>query len=102
MELVACNQCQNQSELWLDQKSVMDYVVMDEQLMAVSGNVQVNSTAIGCTDHLMELGRVTKRGKWWCLDGFGGKVNLHIKNHYGLRFIFSQTVYISRKVESGM
>ena len=30
VELVACNQCQNQSELWLDQKSVMDYVVMDE------------------------------------------------------------------------
>ena len=74
--------------------------------MAVSGNVQVNSTAIGCSDHLMELGRVTKRGKCvvrrWCLDGFGGKVNLHTKNHYGRWFIFSQTVYISRKVESGM
>ena len=39
---------------------------MDEQLIAVSGNVIADSTDIGCSDHSlvwMEIGRVTKRGK---------------------------------------
>ena len=73
MELVACNGRQLVSEPeWtrvrpsLDQKSVIDYILMDEQLMAVSGNVIVDSTDIGCSDHFlvwMEIGRVTKRGK---------------------------------------
>ena len=73
VELVACNGRQLVSEPeWtrvrpsLDQKSVIDYILMDEQLMAVSGNVIVDSTDIGCSDHFlvwMEIGRVTKRGK---------------------------------------
>ena len=56
VELVACNGRQLVSEPeWtrvrpsLDQKSVIDYILMDEQLMAVSGNVIVDSTDIGCT-----------------------------------------------------
>ena len=50
----------------LDQKSVIDYILMDEHLMAVLGNVLVASTDIGCSGNFlawMELGRVTKRGK---------------------------------------
>ena len=39
----------------LDQKSVIDYILMDEQLMAVSGNVIVGSTDIGCSDHLLVI-----------------------------------------------
>ena len=68
VELVACNGRQLVLEPeWtrvrpsLDQKSVIDYI-----LMAVSGNVIVDSTDIGCSDHFlvwMEIGRVTKRGK---------------------------------------
>ena len=63
VELVRCNGRQLVSEPeWtrvrpsLDQKSVIDYILMDEQLMAVSGN---DSTDIGCSDHLlvwMEIG----------------------------------------------
>ena len=34
----------------LDQKSVIDYILMDEQLM---GNVIVDSTDIGCSDHFL-------------------------------------------------
>ena len=73
VELVACNGRQLVSEPeWtrvrpsLDQKSVIDYILMDEQLMVVSGNVIVDSTDIGCSDHFlvwMEIGRVTKRVK---------------------------------------
>ena len=87
VELVAYNGRQLVSEPeWtrvrpsLDQKSVIDYILMDEQLMAVLGNVLVDSTDIGCSDHFlvwMELGRVTKRGKKvkcvlrrWCLERF--------------------------------
>ena len=71
VELVACNGRQLVSEPeWtmvrrsLDQKSVIDYILMDEQLMAVSANVIV--TDIGCSDHFfvwMEIGRFTKRGR---------------------------------------
>ena len=54
----------------LDQKSVL----------AINGNVRVDSTYIGCSGHFlvwMEIGRVTKRGKKakrvlrrWCLERF--------------------------------
>ena len=73
VELVACNCRQQVSEPeWtrvrpsLDQKSVIDCILMDEQLMAVSVNVIDDSTDVGCSDHFlvwMEIGRVTERGE---------------------------------------
>ena len=50
----------------LKQKSIIDYIITDPQLMAVSGNVRVDNTDIGCSDHFlvwMELGRTTKNFK---------------------------------------
>ena len=47
----------------LQQKSVIDYIVTDMQLMRESGDVQVNITDIGTSDPFLvwlELGRVTK------------------------------------------
>ena len=47
----------------LNQKSIIDYIVTDAQLMKASGYVHVDSTDIGCSDHYlvwMELGRTTK------------------------------------------
>ena len=41
----------------------LDYFVTDAQLMKASGDVHVDSTDIGCSDHYlvwMELGRTTK------------------------------------------
>ena len=50
----------------LKQKSVIDYIITDPQLMAVSGNVHVDNTDIGCSNHFlvwMELGRTAKNFK---------------------------------------
>ena len=50
----------------LKQKSIIDYIITDPQLMAVSGNVRVDNTDIGCSDHFlvwMELGRTAKNFK---------------------------------------
>ena len=50
----------------LKQKSIIDYIITDPQLMAVSGNVHVDNTDIGCSDHFlvwMELGRTAKNFK---------------------------------------
>ena len=50
----------------LKEKSTIDYIITDPQLMAVSGNVHVDNTDIGCSDHFlvwMELGRTTKNFK---------------------------------------
>ena len=47
----------------LDQKSVIDFIVTDVQLMRESGEVNVDSTDIGVSDHFLvwlELGRVAK------------------------------------------
>ena len=70
VELVICNGRKLVSEpKWtrvrpsLQQKSVIDYIVTDVQLMRESGDVQVNITDIGDLDHFLvrlELGRVTK------------------------------------------
>ena len=65
----------------LNQKSVIDYVIADNQLMRESGVVQVDRTDIGASDHYLvwlELGRTTKHSrkgkrvirKWW-LDRLG-------------------------------
>ena len=70
VELVICNDRQLVLEPeWtrvspsLDQKSVIDFIVTDVELMRESGEVNVNSTDIGLSDHFLvwlELGRVAK------------------------------------------
>ena len=70
VELVACNGRKLVTEPeWtrvrpsLNQKSIIDYIVTDAQLMKASGYVHVDSTDVGCSDHYlvwMELGRTTK------------------------------------------
>ena len=50
----------------LKQKSTIDYIITDAQLLEVSGNVHVDGTDIGSSDHFlewMELGRATKTSK---------------------------------------
>ena len=37
----------------LKQKSIIDYIVTDAQLLEVSGNVHVDGTGIGSSDHLL-------------------------------------------------
>ena len=73
----------------LKQMSIIDYVITDGQLMAASGNVQVDNTDIGCSDHFlvwMELGRIANRSKKekrvirrWRLDRF---TNEEVKVRY--------------------
>ena len=73
VELVICNGRQLVSEPeWtrvrpsLNQKSVIDYVIADNQLMRESGIVQVDRTDIGASDHYLvwlELGRTSRKGK---------------------------------------
>ena len=70
----------------LKQMSIIDYVITDAQLMASSGNVQLD---IGCSDHFlvwMELGRIANRSrkekcviKRWRLDRF---TNEEVKVRY--------------------
>ena len=78
----------------LKHKSIIDYVITDAQLIAVSGNVHVDTTDIGCSDHflvLVELGKAAKNSKKgkhvirrWRLDRFGDDgVKLRYQN--GLR-----------------
>ena len=50
----------------LKQKSMIDNNITDHQLIAVSGNVHVDNTDIGCSDHSlvwMELDRTAKNFK---------------------------------------
>ena len=64
----------------LKQKSIIDYIITDAQLLEVSGNVHVDGTDIGSSDHLlvwMELGWASKTSKKrtrvirrWRLDRF--------------------------------
>ena len=73
VELVVCNGRKRVVEPeWtrvrpsLQQKSIIDYVITDAQLMAVSGNVHVDTTDIGCSDHFLvwvELSRAAKNSK---------------------------------------
>ena len=37
----------------LKHKSIMDYIITDAQLLEVSGNVHVDGTDIGSSDHLL-------------------------------------------------
>ena len=88
VELMICNSKNLTSEPeWtrvrpsLKQKSIIDYIITDAQLLEVSGNVHVDSTDIGSSDHFlvwMELVRASKTSKKrkcvirrWRLDIFG-------------------------------
>ena len=116
VELVACNGRQLVSKPeWtrvrpsLDRKCVIDYILMD---VAVSGNVIVDSTDVGCSDHFlvwMEIGRVTKRGKKvkrvlrrWHLERFNDvKVRVTYQKASQAE-VRGFTNSVSQKVESGM
>ena len=86
--------------------------ITDTQLMAVSGDVHVDTTDIGCSDHFLvwvELGRAAKNSKKgkrvirrWRLDRFGDdEVKLRYQN--GLRAeVHGFSESIKRKVEVGM
>ena len=73
VELVICNGREFSVEpQWtrarpaLKQKSIIDYIVTDSNLLQVSGSVQVDDTDIGKSDHFlvwMELGRTVKTAK---------------------------------------
>ena len=78
LELVICNgrRCVSEPE-WtrarpsLDQKSVIDYIITDAQLLRESGDVCIDSTDIGMSDHFLvwlELGR-TARNRSVQLEG---------------------------------
>ena len=50
----------------LKQKSIIDYIITDAQLLEASGNVHVDGTDIGSSDHFlvwMELGWASKTFK---------------------------------------
>ena len=99
VELMICNGRKLVSEPdWtrirpsLKQKSIIDYIITDAQLLEVSGNVHVDGTDIGSSDHLlvcMELGRASKTSKKrkrgirrWRLDRFGDdEVKLCYRKH---------------------
>ena len=88
------------------------HIITDSQLLEVSGNVHVDGTDIGSSDHFlvwMELGRATKTSKKrkcvikrWCLDRFGvDEVKLSYQNALSAEVHrFSEN--ISSKVERGM
>ena len=73
VELVVCNGREFTVEpQWtrarpsLKQKSIIDYIVTDSNLLQVSGSVQVDTVDIGKSDHFlvwMELGRTVKTTK---------------------------------------
>ena len=91
LELVICNgrRCVSEPE-WtrvrpsLDQKSVIDSIITDAQLLRESGDVCIDSTDIGMSDNFLvwlELGRTAKNYRKqkrtirrWCLDKFGDDV----------------------------
>ena len=67
----------------LKQKSIIDYIITDMQMLKKSGKLCVDTTDIGISDHFLlwlELGRLTKRHtkgkrviKKWRLDRFDDK-----------------------------
>ena len=98
VELMICNGSKLVSEPestrvrpCLKQKSIIDFIITDAQLLEVSGNVHVDGTDIGSSDHFlvwMELERATKTSKKrkrvirrWRLDRFGDdEVKLSYQN----------------------
>ena len=96
----------------LKQKSIIEYIITDPQLMAVSGNVHVDNTDIGCSDHFlvwMELGRTAinfKKEKrvirMWRLERFD-EDEVKLRYHNALKAEvhgFSESV--KSKLEGGM
>ena len=63
--------------LSLKQKSIIDYIITDAQLLEVSGNVHVDGTDIRSSDHFLvwmatETSKKRKRViRRWRLDRFG-------------------------------
>ena len=53
MELVICNGPSLSARPSLDQKSVIDYIISDAQLLRESGDVCIDSTDIGMSDHFI-------------------------------------------------
>ena len=75
----------------LKQKSIIDYIITDAQLLEMTGNVHVDGTDIGSSDHFlvwMALGPASKTSKKrtrvirrWRLDIFGDdEVKLSYQN----------------------
>ena len=75
----------------LGQKSVIDYVITDSQLMKESGDVQVDATDRGVSDRSLvwlELGKVSKGSRKrkrmirrWRIDRFLGDEGRDIVRH---------------------
>ena len=74
----------------LKQKSIIDYIITDMQMLKKFGKLCVDRTDVGISDHFLlwlELGRLTKRHtkgkrviKKWCLDRFDDKeIVIHYK-----------------------
>ena len=96
----------------LNQKSIIDNIVTDTQLIKALGNVHVDCTDVGCLDHYlvwMELGRTTKTTRKakcvirkWLLERFKDKeVKLKYQNAVRAEVSgFSES--IQDKIESGM
>ena len=87
VELVVCNGREftvepqrTRARPSLKQKSIIDYIVTNSNLLQVSGSVQVDTVDIGKSDHFlvwMELGRTVKTTKQqkrvikkWCIERF--------------------------------
>ena len=87
VKLVVCNSREftvapqwTRSTPSLKQKSIIDYIITDYNLLQVSGSVQVDTVDIGKSDHFlvwMELGRTVKTAKQqtrvikkWCIERF--------------------------------
>ena len=96
----------------LKQKSIIDYIITDAQLLEVSGNVHVDGTDIGSSDHLlvwMELGRASKTSKKrkrvirrWRLDRFGDdEVKLSYQNAL-MAEVYEFSESTKSKIERGM
>ena len=119
VELMICNGRKLVSEPeWtrvrpcLKQKSRLDFIITDAQLLEVSGNVHVDGTDIGSSDHFlvwMELDRATKTSKKrkrvirrWRLDRFGDdEVKLSYQNALSAE-VYRFLENITSKVERGI
>ena len=96
----------------LKQKSIIDYIITDAQLLEVSGNVHVDGTDIGSSDHFlvwMELGWASKTSKKrkrdirrWHLDRFGDdELNLSYQNAL-MAEVHELSESTKSKIERGM
>ena len=96
----------------MKQKSIIDYIITDSQTLAESGNVSIDYTDTGCSDHFlvwMELGRIVKnKMKVKCVIR---KWQLHRFENNELKLIYQNALKdevhrfsesISSKVKCGM